>query len=222
MLLPPHIDNMILDFDDTLVTGPLTWALDVGLPRFIRDHDLPVSLEALDAAVLRAQAKASGGDDPIAVLNQFFVEMGWNRDLQMHLFNEVSERYQPLLYDDTLLFLTTVASRVKRLVVISNNNRAPQVAQQLGIAGYLPHMLTPKRIPGVLPKPDRSMWVHLTALMPEVSLENSLLIGDDPWSDGAFALACGLHFWLVDRKERYRHLSGAYPIIPSLAALIMS
>lgn len=221
-MLPPHVENVILDFDDTLVTGPLTWALDVGLPTFIRDHDLPVTLEALDAAVLRAQEKASGGDDPIAVLNQFFVEMRWNPDLQMQLFDEVSERYQPLLYEDTLLFLTSVVKRVKHVVVISNNNRAPQVAERLGIAGYLPHMLTPKRIPGALPKPDRSMWEHLTALMPEISLENSLLIGDDPWSDGAFALACGLRFWLVDRKERYRHLSGAYPVIPSLAALITS
>lgn len=220
-MLPPHIHNLILDFDDTLVTGPLTWALDVGLPRFIRDHDLPVSPEALDAAVLRAQEKESGGDDPIAVLNRFFEEMGWNPDLQMLLFNEVSDHYQPSLFEDTLPFLTALAYRAERVIVISNNNRAPLIAERLGITSYLPHILTPKRAPGTLRKPDPSLWTHLTAQMPDITLENSLLIGDDPWSDGAFALACGLSFWLVDRKTRYRHLSGAYRFVPSLTALLM-
>ncbi len=200
------IRNLVLDFDDTLVVAALTWTIDVGLPRFIQTHGLTASPEKLDAALLHAQEASRSGDDPMAVLTRFFEQMEWDHTLQMQLFNDVTEQYQPSLFADTLPFLQAVKHRVERVIVLSNNNRAPAIAESLGIAPLLPVIITPKRAPGTLPKPDASLWHFARGQFPDITTENTVFIGDDPWSDGAFAVACGLRFYLVDRKRRYRHL----------------
>jgi len=57
--------------------------------------------------------------------------------------------------------------------------------------------------PGSQPKPHRSLWDYVTARQPIPRGYTPVIVGDDPWSDGAFAVNCGVACWLVDRRNRF-------------------
>ena len=61
-----------LDFDETLVVGPATWALESILPAMIREQSLPLNQARLDAAVLRGQEQAASGMGDMAILDILF------------------------------------------------------------------------------------------------------------------------------------------------------
>ncbi len=205
--------HWFLDLDDTLVVGPVTWMLETGLPTLIRDHDLPLDRGRLDAALLRGQERAAHGHGEVEILDNVFNQMGWRSDLKQQVLREVFDRYAPALFEDTLPFL----QRAGGVSVISNNNHAPEIAAAVGIAPYIIEYFTPKRRGVEHGKPERDLWDAVCASGSGVS-EGAVLIGDNPWSDGAFAAACGIDCRIVDRLDRFAGLT-PYPRVRSLAEI---
>ena len=200
-----------LDFDETLVVGPITWAVQTVVPTMIRDNALPVEQKQLDAAVLRGQEQAAAGMGDMAILDLLFSEMGWPHDLQKQLLTDVFDHYTPTMYDDTLPFLRRVGS----IYVLSNNNRSPEIAAQLGMTPYIKDFFTPKLCGTSRGKPERELWDFVSG---SLDVEDAMLVGDDPWSDGSFADTCGIDYILLDRLDRFAHMT-QYRRVASLAAI---
>ena len=195
--------NWFLDFDDTLATGPTTWGLNHALPKLIRQHQLAFDGERYAQAVLVAQERFARSPDMFAVLNDLFDDQGWPHSLQTALVEDIQTRYRPELFADALPFLHQLVAEGQNVFILSNNPAAPELARQLGIEPYIRQFFTPKACPGALPKPDKSLWSYVLSSLPGVAVENSIVIGDDPWADGAFAEQWGLVCWIVDRGNRF-------------------
>ncbi len=185
-----------LDFDDTLIIGPVSLTLDRVIPKLLKENNLPLAQDKLNAAVLRGMEDAAQGLSDIQLLNDLFEVMGWPRSLMEQLLHEAYDHYRPELYPDALPFLQAVSP----VYIISNNNRVPKFAELLGIMPYIKGIFTPK-VSGVqYGKPARDLWDVVTA---SCDIENAVLVGDDPWSDGAFATTCGIEYYMVDRADRF-------------------
>lgn len=212
--------NWIVDFDDTLAIGPTTYALETAIPRLMRKHQLPHEPEQLRNAIIKAE-QTSNLEDHAAALSSLFVQMGWELDLRHELFHDIMTTFQPILYEDSIPFLEGLKAQSAQIFVLSNNNRVPSFAKHLAIEHYFKRIITPKVIPNGLSKPHTSMWDFLAAHEAGINENNTIIIGDDPWSDGAFAKACGLSCVLLDRKARYTHLPEAkdFHFVPNLAAI---
>jgi FMN phosphatase YigB (HAD superfamily) len=200
-----------MDFDETLVVGPVTWALETVLPAMIRENNLPLDQARLDAAVLVGQQQAASGMGDMAILDILFTEMNWPHSLQKQLISNVFDHYVPSMFDDTLAFL----ERIGGVYVLSNNDHAPDVAMQLGLMPYIKVFFTPKICGVKTGKPKRDIWDFIRAAQ---NVEGAILVGDDPWSDGAFADACGIDCIILDRRDRFAHLT-QYRRVRSLAAI---
>ena len=200
-----------LDFDETLVVGPVSYALETALPTMIRDHNLTLDQMRLNAALLLGQEQAASGMGDMEILQILFDEMGWPHHLKQQLSSDVFEHYTPALFDDTLPFLERIGS----IYVISNNNQAPEIARQLGLSLYIKAFFTPKLCGVSAGKPQRDLWDFVSA---SYDVTKALLVGDDPWSDGVFAITCGIDCILLDRRDRFAHLS-QYRRVRSLAAI---
>lgn len=198
----------ILDFDDTLATGATTWGIQYALPRLIEEHRLVYDEDRLRRAVLVVQEKVNFNPDTQPLVEELFDTMGWPHHLLEQLIQDVFTSYRPELYADALPFLQRLQARGQAVYVISNNSGAPQIAQQLGLTPYIRQIYTPKSCPGTQPKPDRSLWDYVLASNPDIIGSQVVMIGDDPWSDGAFAAACGLPCWIIDRQERLENVPG--------------
>ncbi|MCC7448538.1 MAG: HAD family hydrolase [Anaerolineae bacterium] len=192
-----------LDFDDTLVSGALTWALEYRFPRLIQDYQLPYHAERFHQAFMVAQERSNQSYEPAQILHDLFTHMQWPHDLEIPILREAMTDYQPRLFDDVLPFLERVQAAGEPVCVISNNNHASKVAESLGVSAYVRGVFTPKLCPGSQPKPHRSLWDYVTACQPVPHGYTPVIVGDDPWSDGAFAVNCGVDSWLVDRGNRF-------------------
>ena len=192
-----------LDFDDTLASGVTTWGLKYALPRLIDEYQLPYDPQQLQQAVLTAQEQSNLVIDPRPLIRDLFETLGWPQHLQAMLMNAVQSGYRPELFPDTIPFLQRLQNRAQPVYIISNNPATPDVVRHLGIVGYIRQIFTPKLCPGTQPKPHRSLWDYIVALDEELGRSTAVFVGDDPWSDGAFAEACGLPCWMVDRDERF-------------------
>jgi FMN phosphatase YigB (HAD superfamily) len=201
------ITNWFIDFDDTLATGPTTWGLDSALPKLIREHNLPFNQAQYEVDVLIAQERTNREADLQPILDDLFDSQLWPRELQMSLLSDMQRNYRPSLFSDSIEFLETLQLKGGRVFILSNNPTAPDLAKSFGLGRFMAGYFTPKLCPGSLPKPDVSMWLHITSLDTDVSATNSALIGDDPWSDAAFAQQCGLAYWIVDRKARFSNVA---------------
>jgi len=195
--------NWFLDFDDTLASGPTTWGLRYALPKLIREQALPLEPAKYHAAVLVAQARAAENPDLQPILDDLFDSQGWPRALQPLLLSDIQANYRATLFEDALPFLQRLTGNGHAVFILSNNPRAPLLTEQLGIVPFVKRVFTPKLCPGTQPKPHPSLWQYVMAKQTGVNLENSSLVGDDPWSDAAFAEACGLPFWIIDRDDRF-------------------
>jgi FMN phosphatase YigB (HAD superfamily) len=197
--------SWFIDFDDTLATGPTTWGLKYALPRLVQLNRLPFDKEHFAHAVLVAQERVAGSSDIRPALDELFDGMGWPHSLQQQLVDDLRTGYKPELFNDVLPFLQRLANSHKSVYVISNNPHAPELAQWLGIAQFILKYFTPKTCPGALPKPNASLWSYVLASGIRADNTNSIMIGDDPWSDGVFADKCGLSCWIIDRVDRFNN-----------------
>jgi FMN phosphatase YigB (HAD superfamily) len=192
-----------LDFDDTLVSGALTWALEYRFPRLIQDYQLPFQAERFNQAVLIAQERSNQADEPAQILHDLFTDMQWPHDLESPIIREAMNDYQPRLFDDVLPFLERLQAVGGPACVISNNSYAVTLAERLGVSRYVSAVYTPKNCPGSQPKPHRSLWDYVNTCQPLPNGYIPVIVGDDPWSDGAFAMNCEVACWLVDRGNRF-------------------
>jgi FMN phosphatase YigB (HAD superfamily) len=211
--------NWILDFDDTLAVGPNTWALTVILPDIIAANNLTFDQTQFTEATLSAQEIANETNDDQAILDQMFRTLNWPTHLKQDLVTRMYSEYQPRLYDDTLPFLGRLKNEGHTILVISNNSYAPHIAQQLGIEQYFTGIFTPSNCGGVASKPDREMWDYVVAQGLIDTGVPTVVVGDDPWSEGAFADNCGHTCWVLDRLGRYSSLRARYPAYQWAASL---
>lgn len=203
--------NWFLDFDDTLVSGSTTWGLEHAVPQLIREHQLPYNPEAFQSAALVAQQQINGGIEIDAVLTELFDKLGWPQNLRQSLIKSVLSAYQPAIFEDALPFLNRLREKGHAIYVISNNARAPEIAASMGLHNYMTALFTPAMFPGTKSKPHRSIWDSILAKYPQIDVAQSVIVGDDPWSDGAFAEACGLKCWIVDRRASFTTLYNQKP-----------
>jgi FMN phosphatase YigB (HAD superfamily) len=212
---------VLMDFDDTLAAGPLTWGTEKFLPSVMARHGLTPDQARLDAAVVTALEKSAAHVEDDEVLTGFLADMGWPQELRADLAVGMEAEFAFSLFDDTVAFLRRLRKRGAKVFVVSNNNRSPQLAKKLGIAKHFAGFLTPAMQESLLPKPDRSMFDALRTRLPDLDPARTILIGDDPWADAPFAAASGLRCLLVDRARRYRALTlpDHVTFVDSLAAL---
>jgi FMN phosphatase YigB (HAD superfamily) len=215
------VGTALLDFDDTLAVGPITWGMEQFLPDVMARHGITPDKEQLDAALIAAQEMSAAAFDDNQVLAEFLAHMDWPQEMWADLEVGFQFEFAFSLFDDTLPFLQHLRERGVRAFVVSNNNRSPELAAQLGIADHVAGFITPSMRESLRPKPHPSMFDAVRALLPGLDPASTVLIGDDPWSDAAFAAACGLPCLLVDRHKRYRRLSlpGQVTFADSLKAL---
>lgn len=200
-----------LDFDDTLASGPTTWGLKHALPKLIRQNQLSFDGERYQRAVLATQEQVAGSRDILPALNGLFDEMGWPHSLQAQLLEDLRTGYQPEFFSDALPFLQRLQEKQKQVYIISNNPRSPLLVEQMGISQYIQRCFTPDVCTGARPKPDATLWNCVLSAGIGADVSNSVMIGDDPWSDGTFAENCGLTCWIVDRGNRFA--SDRYPVV---------
>jgi len=199
--------NWVIDFNETLASGNISWALENAFPRLIQQHQLPYDAARLHQAMLAGQEQSKREKlSPNALVHTLFEAMGWPEALEQPLLDDVVTNARPKLFDDTLPFLTRLKSLGKRILVVSNNPTSRQYVAHLNLEGYVDGIYTPADLPGTLPKPHRSLWDAVMTADAQVTPENSAIIGDDPWSDGSFATHCGITCWIVDRRGRFQHL----------------
>ncbi len=203
--------NWFLDFDDTLASGAATWALTDAIPRLVEANRLPYNEGRFQSAFTAGQQRANQEQDPLPVLHDLFQSMGWPHELEMQFFNSLQRSYQPELFDDTLIFLARLLDSGQYIYVLSNNPRSPDLVTKLGIGEYIHRVLTPERCPGTQGKPHPGLWEYIVSHDADIARRKSVIVGDDPWSDGAFAGQCGLPCWLVDRLNRFGAWDGKLP-----------
>jgi HAD superfamily hydrolase (TIGR01549 family) len=200
--------HWILDFDDTLVLGPNTWAFEEVLPELIRHHNLPYDKALFDEVMLKAQKQANEDVNEEELLNHVFETLNWPAELQAELMNRVFNGYQPCVFEDTLRFLDFMQEQGHRLYIISNNNHASSLTEALGIEDYFDAIVTPKQS-GARAKPQRDMWDELQSTY---QLDGDIyMVGDDPWSDGTFSQHAEIPCWIIDRLARYTSLHDLLP-----------
>lgn len=216
------VRTVLVDFDDTLAVGPVTWGIEQFLPEVMARHGLVPDRARLDAALLAAQEMAAAQLDDDQILAHFLAGMDWPQELWADLAAGMRAEFAFSLFDDTLPFLQRLRERGIRAFVVSNNDRSPQLAADLGIAEHLAGFVTPAMQEGLRPKPHPSMFEAVLARLPDLDPATTVLVGDDPWSDAAFAAACDLPCLLLDRNRRYRELTlaGRVTLIDSLTALL--
>ncbi len=208
----------LIDFDDTLAVGPFTWAFEHVIPRMIAKHNLPYDEALFNQAALDTQRQGGDNGEESGSIDGFLDEVGWDRSLKGELVEAIFHGYKPVLLPDAVAFLQRVKDASQTLFLFSNNNRAPLVTRYLGIDGYFSAMLTPALCGNLPGKPARDLFDHAIRAYAISSGEPVQVVGDDPWCDGAFADACNLDCWLVDRLKRYEslHAQHAYHWVSSL------
>lgn len=199
----PQQHTWIIDFDETLASGNLTWALQYAFPSFIARHQLRHDPQRLHDVMLTMQQAASGVSDPAPLMSRLFEAMEWDPALQEQLLNDIFSNFKPALFEDTLPFLERLNARGDRVLVVSNNPRTHDQVRILPLERYIAGVFTPQSCPGTLPKPDRSLWDYIVAHDEQISSDATTVVGDDPWSEGEFAFVCGLPCWIVDRMDRF-------------------
>ena len=201
----------LVDFDETLASSNITWAFQKAFPKFVQEHRLNTDNERLANVMLALQERASQDPNPDPLLQELFVLMDWPVELMQPLLDDLFQNYQPAPFADTLPFLEHLHAKNERIFIVSNNPRTPKHVNLLKLESLVERVITPKTDPELQPKPHRSMWDYIIANEADIDPQNTIVVGDDPWSDGPFAEACGLDCWLIDRMNRFSELYSQKP-----------
>lgn len=203
----------LLDFDDTLASGVVTWGLEYAVPKMAETLGLPVDAERFARASVTAIEQSNQTTDLQRVMDQFLRTMRWalTPEQKRRLFADVQSGYQPALFPDTLPFLERLREGRQHVFVLSNNPRALDFCRLLGLEAFFEGIFTPHLFADCPPKPHRALLDRVMEQHPSLDLTAACVVGDDPWSDGAFAEACGLPCWIVDRKQRFTALRHQRP-----------
>jgi FMN phosphatase YigB (HAD superfamily) len=179
--------------------------------------------DRLGKVILGLQERASQNYDLDPLLHELFESMEWPHRLQSQLIDDLWSNYQPALYDDTLVFLDRLRERNHRVLVVSNSPRTPDQIRFLGLETYVHQVFTPHICANTQPKPHLSLWNYICAQEADIDPATTVVVGDDPWSDGAFAEACGLNCWIVDRMNRFTVLQSQknYRWVGSLLEILL-
>lgn len=213
--------HLFLDFDDTLVSGMTTWALVNALPDLIREYALPYDQARYQAGLIAALENASKNLDEAHILDELFGHLGWPDELKMTLMSRVFGLYTPEAFADTVSFLDRMKTAGHHLVVVSNNNQAGEIIEGLGFGGYFEAVFTPQSAQVKRGKPAGDLWEYVAQQFEQLDLSDACFVGDDPFSDGAFADLRGMSCYLVDRTGLYAALypNSAYHWVGSLAEI---
>jgi|GEM_PF-1330034 len=203
--------HWLIDFDDTLVNGPITYALQEVFPKFIREHGLPFDVDHFMQVVLQCQEIASQTGNDAVILQELFKAMNWSQDLQNTLLQDVFDHYMPTLFEDAVPFLERLKQEGHTLYIFSNNKHAGDLASQMNLAPYFDDVFTPKSCDVARGKPHLEMWDVLLQRGLFGDLREVTIIGDDPWSEGLFSERCGIQCWILDRMQRFSALYGSKP-----------
>lgn len=198
-----EIRTWLIDFDETLAVGSLTWALQYAFPKFIHDYQLEHDEVRLQQTMLALQERSRQEPDTPTLLAALFEKMDWPHSLQEQFLSDLRSSYRPILFADTQPFLERLAHNNRRVYVVSNNKRTPDHVKLLGLEEFINGVFTPHSCPDTQPKPHSSLWEYITKQHTEIDPHTTGIIGDDPWADGAFAEKCGLPCWIVDRAKRF-------------------
>jgi FMN phosphatase YigB (HAD superfamily) len=196
-----NYSTWLLDLDDTLQVGPLSWASIHLFPDIIAQTGIKPDKATFDAAIRRAHELYDAGNDNDVMGDEFFRQMGWSTSLKNEVIGRFFREYRPGLFDDTLPFLEWAAGQGHRLYVTANNVQARQICQSLGISRYFADILTPADC-GVARKPDAGMWEYLKART-DVTGDSTVVVGNELMFDAGFAKNCGLDCMIVDRYDRF-------------------
>ena len=207
------IQHWIIDFDETLGKSWDTWAMEVVFPQFIKEHQLAINFEELKQSLVAAQAVniANHEADAFFLVRGIFETMGWSQQLVSQFLQEVEANFLPDLFEDAIPFLKRLQEQQKKVYIVSNNHMSAKRAEYFGLLTYVEAVLTPHSFAGAPRKPDKAVWDALKSLYPNLSEESTVVVGDDPWSEGLFAEVCGLPCWIVDRNRRYQQLYATKP-----------
>ncbi|MFN8379851.1 MAG: HAD hydrolase-like protein [Anaerolineae bacterium] len=197
------LQHWFIDFDETLATGSLTWAQETAFPKLIKQYGLNDDPVLLDRALMVAQEESTRDHDPRRILDELFVTMQWPLDLASVLLTDIYTNYQPRVFDDALSLLERLQKAGRRAFVVSNNPVSGKFVTALGLGDRIETVFTPRTFKDIRPKPYRDVWDLITGMHPEITADNSVIVGDDPWADGEFAQNCGVRCYLVDRTGRF-------------------
>lgn len=207
----PGVKTWLLDFDETLASSGITWAFKDAIPKFAREHQMTYEEKHLASAMLVMQERASQTYDVDSLLHEFFELMNWTHDAQRQLLDDLWSNYRPTLFDDAKPFLERLKYSQQRVFVVSNNQRTPEQLKILGIDAYVQGVFTPDSCPNTQPKPHPSLWEYIAAQEADIDPPSTVVVGDDPWSDGKFADACKLTCWIIDRMNRFTDMRSQTP-----------
>jgi len=193
--------NWLLDFDDTLVIGSIYYGIKVALPQVMLRYGLTGDEGKLHRLIGTVQAMAATGADEETLIKHLFGGMNWPLDAGRAVLTATFEEAPTTVaFEDVEPFLARVHARGDRVMVVSNNESAPQLLNQLQLGHLFAGVFTPGRCGVKHGKPSNAMWSTVAAA---VDGGEAVMVGDDPWADGGFAEACGLRFVLVDRLGRF-------------------
>lgn len=182
----------------------MTWILEYGIPKLIHENQLPYDQDVFFQAIDAAQREAVHNFDSMTILRRLFDVLGWsNPGYYYSLLQDMQENYYPVLFDDTLVFLEYLYVLRHDVYIISNALTTPRLVNEMGLSPYIREVFTPGKTGGTRRKPHRDIWDYILANYPTVTPETSRMVGNNPWTDGAFAESCGLSFWLLDRVYRF-------------------
>jgi FMN phosphatase YigB (HAD superfamily) len=206
-----NVRTWLVDFDETLATGNLTWALQYTIPKFTQEYQLNYDEKQLGQIILVLQERSRQYPDTPTLLTALFDMMEWPHSLQNQFMTDLRSSYRPVLFEDTLPFLKQSRKDGRAVYVVSNNKRTPEHVNLLQLDGYIEGIFTPHTCANTKPKPHISLWRYITERHIEIDPQTTAIIGDDPWADGAFADACGIPCWIIDRTKRFAQM---YPEKP--------
>lgn len=207
----PLIKTWLVDFDETLATSSITWAFRDAIPKFAHNHQLTYDDHNLASVMFTMQERSTHSDDIDALIGEFFELMGWSLGAQKQLLDDLLSNYRPTLFDDSLGFLKRLKEANQRVLIVSNNVRTPDHVEMLGIGDYTEGVFTPMLFPGTKRKPHPSLWERIMIEVANIDPQSTIVVGDDPWSDGEFAVACRLSCWIVDRMNRFTAMKERTP-----------